>query len=183
MSVADTAIFDAGHTSEMGASININSIPENKEDITLIWFAPDSSTNDDIGKITEELRVINNFIHFPTDIDSCITDIKRIKEEKICLIISNNNAFKLLPSIIKLPQLDSVFIFPENGEELSRLRTVDNDYHKIVDGFDNSNDLIKSIREQVKHINRQLEMVLFYNQHQQGTRDLSEQSPQFLWYY
>ena len=170
--------FDAKHTSEIGLSTTIDCAQENKENATLIWFDPVTNTTDDIEKIKEDIKNINNFVLYPTDITTCIDYMKSITEEKILLIISGKNAFKLLPSIINLPQLDSVFIFPENREEVSRLC---DDYFKIVGIFDNANDLIISIKENVKHINRHLEVFSSYNQYQQGTRDLSKQLGEFLW--
>jgi hypothetical protein len=178
MSRDDGTSSKAERMSEMISSTVIDSIQENKENVTIIFFDPIMSTSDDAETIKEELWVVNNYILFFTDIDSGISYIRSINKEKIFLVTSGNNAFKLLPDIIDLSQLDSIFIFPENRTEFNRLL---DDYSKIVDIFDNLNDLIASIKENIKHINIQLEVLSFYDQYQQGTRDLSKQSTEFLW--
>jgi hypothetical protein len=121
MSRDDGTSFEAEHMSEMRSSTIIDSIQENKESITIIYFDHVMSTSADTETIKEALWVVNNYILFFTDIDSCITYIKSINKEKIFLITSGNNAFKLLPNIIDLSQLDSIFIFPENRTEFNRL--------------------------------------------------------------
>jgi hypothetical protein len=74
--------------------------------------------------------------------------------------------------------LDSIFLFPANRNEFNYLR---DDFRKVVEIFENSNDLLISVKENIKQTNRQMEQVSFYDQHQQGAFDLSEQSSQFLW--
>jgi hypothetical protein len=163
---------------ERRLSTTDNSIQENKETITLIWFNPVVNTTDDTEKIKEDLLVVNDVVLFPDDIDSCITDIKSRKTEKIYLITSANNALKLPSNIIDLSQLDLMFIYPENREESKHLR---DEYPKVVEIFDNANDLLKSIKKSIRHSNRQLKILSFYDQHQQGTCDLSQQEAEFLW--
>lgn len=170
--------FEDEHMSEMRLSMTNDFIQENEENLTLILFNPVVNRTDDNEKIMEDLRAVNNVVLFPTDLDSCITDIKSNEMEKILLIISANNAEKLPSNIIGLSQLDSIFIFTENQEQSNHLR---DNYPKVVDIFGNAKDLIKSIKESITHNNRQLKILPFYNQHQRGTRDLSEQSAEFLW--
>jgi hypothetical protein len=169
--------FEAEHMSSVGLSTVIDSIHEDEEEVTLIWFDPDMNVTDDIEKMEKNLWTVNVFL-FPTDMDSCIADIKSREKEKIFLITSSNVASKLLPEIINFSQLDSIFLFPANRNEFNYLR---DDFRKVVEIFENSNDLLISVKENIKQTNRQMEQVSFYDQHQQGAFDLSEQSSQFLW--
>lgn len=156
----------------------VDSIQENKDSVTLIWFNPTGTTNDEIEKTKDGLLAINDFVQCFEHVDLCTNHMKSINREKIFLIISGNDAFKLLPSVVNLPQLDSIFIFPENEEKFHRLLE---DFPKIAGIFSNCDMLLKGVKDNIKHVNRQLEVVSFYDKHQYGTRDLSEQSVEFLW--
>ena len=151
---------------------------ENRENITLIWFDPVPNGTNDVEKMKEDLRALINFMLCASDIDSCTAYVKSIKKEKIFLIIGGNNAYRLLPNIINLSPLDSVFIFPENSENFGRLY---HDFPRVVGIFDNVNDLLKAVKENTRQVNRQLEMASFYDKHQQSTRDLSKRFGGFLW--
>jgi hypothetical protein len=164
--------------SKIGLSTIIDSIQENEENITVIWFDPIMNTTDDTEKMKKDLCAVSNVVLFPADIDSCMTDIKSREREKIFLITSSNNASKLLPNINGLSQLDSIYIFPEDRQKFNHLR---DDYPKVVNIFDNANDLLISINESVTHNSSQIKILSYYDQYQQGTRNLSEQSAEFLW--
>ena len=179
MSIASRTNAINSRPTDTLTSDKISSIDqENKENITLIWFNPIPDQTNDIQQIKNKLQSIIYFILSPEDIDTCIAYVKSIKEEKIFLLIPLINTYELLPKIINLQQLDSVFIFPENPKECTRLYE---DFSKVVGIYDNVDNLIKSIIENNKRVNRQIEVVSFYDQHQHGIRDLPEQSPNFLW--
>ena len=166
------------HLTETELPMDTNLIQVNEDNVTVIWFNPIMSTIADTEKLKKDLRAVNHTVLFPNNVDSCITDIKSKEMGKILLIISRNNAFKLLPKMIDLPQLDSIFIFPENRVESNHFR---NDYSKVVDIFDNANDLLISITESSTQNNWQLKILSSQDQHQQGIRSLSDQSADFLW--
>ncbi|CAF1158459.1 unnamed protein product [Adineta ricciae] len=158
-----------------------NPMQENDENIALIWFDPVTNSPDNLEEIKKRLQAMNNLIRFPTNIDECINSVGSFNKEKIFLILSNDNAFKLLPKISNPSKLKlySVFIFPTNRDKCKRLRC---DYPMIVDIFDNHNDLIKSIAQHIKGVNRQMETIAFYDQYQRGSRALFERSAGFLWF-
>ncbi|CAF1304860.1 unnamed protein product [Adineta steineri] len=174
----DGTTFEADCVSEMSALTTTDVVQENTADVALIWFDPTMNASDENEKI-KDLLLINNFVRVYIDLDLCITYIKSEKEKKIFLIISGNDAFKLLPSITEPTQLDLIFIFPENQNEFNRLCE---DYIKVAGIFDNYNELIKSIKDDMEYVNTQMEIISFYDQHQHGTRDLSDQSTDFLWF-
>ena len=151
---------------------------ENKENITLIWFQSVPDQASEVEQIKTQLRTVHDFLICSSDIDDCIAHVQSIKEERIFLITTVSNAYQLLPKIINLRQLDSVFLFPENPEECVRLYE---DFSKVVGVFDHIDALISSIKENTRHVYRQMQVISFYDQHQHGTRDLSEESPDFLW--
>ncbi|CAF1561438.1 unnamed protein product [Adineta ricciae] len=149
-----------------------------EEDIVLIWLKSTTDTPNNIDEIQDELQTVHNSIRIHNVIDECINDIKS-RKEKIFLIIAENQVSACLSEVNKLSQLDSVFVFPgipqEDGHSYS-------DFHKIRCIFDKLEALIKSIKENIKMLHRQMEVVSFYGQYQQGTRDLEDQSSEFLWF-
>jgi hypothetical protein len=162
---------------EISEMMSQMTIDENEKDTTLIWLNPVTDGTDNVEKI-RNLRIVNGAVLFPPGVDFCIDAIKKRETEKIRLIISAENVLKLSPDIIGLPQLDSIFIFTKNREKSTHLRE---DCHKVVDIYDNANDLINSIEENIKQSRKQLKEKPFNDQHQRGTRILSEQSGDLLW--
>jgi hypothetical protein len=95
---------------------------ENKESITLLWFDPNIGSHQDTEKTKEQLRQINDYVKFYTDLELCVTYIQSIKSEKIFLITSGKRASYILPRISNLRQIDSIFIFcmkPERYQHLT----------------------------------------------------------------
>jgi FKBP-type peptidyl-prolyl cis-trans isomerase (trigger factor) len=74
--------------------------------------------------------------------------------------------------------LDSIFIFPGNRDHYNRLF---DDFYKIINIFNNLDELKASIKDNIKHLNKQIQLFSFYDVHQQSLRDISTQSPEFLW--
>ena len=158
--------------SKKTSSLTINQIEENKENVTLIWF---QSVQE---KTKENLRVVNNLVLCPETIERCIMEIESRKEDRIFLISERSNINQLLPKIKDLHQLDSVFIYPENAEELNGVKV---DSTKIVGSFKNGETLIESIRQNTKRVDKEMEMTSFYDHAQRSTRNLSKESAEFLW--
>ncbi len=152
----------------------------NKGNVVFIWFESTINTSDEIMKTKENVRLINNYTFFPDSINSCVHDMESIgNEKKIFLIISGNDAYKLLsPTVHGLRQLDSIFIFP--GEQ-NEHKYLSDKFNKIVNVFDNSDELLTSIKNNLADAENQMELFSFYNQKQQATQDLSEESAKFLW--
>ena len=143
-------------------------------DIVLIIF---QSTTDVDNNIQDDLEAIDNCYIFIDDIDACITKIESTKE-KIFLIISGNKAYALLPRIIHQSQLDLIFIYPAIPKDYERLYE---DFPKVLGIFDDSIELIEAMKENIKKVSRQVEVISFYDKNQRSTRDLEEQSTEFLW--
>lgn len=156
--------------SEMMSSMTIDVEEKNT---TLIWFNPDNDSTEHAMSIRQNLGMSNNEPLFPVDVQSCIDNIKRRNMDKIILVISADNFRKLPSDIINVRQMDSIFIFPENRETCSYLRDIND---KIVEICSDPKDLMNSIEKK----NRQNKKIVL--EYQRGTRSLTEQSSEILWY-
>lgn len=156
-----------------------DSTQEKEENVCIIWFNPETPLLDNtLAQIKKELSVNKSSISFHNDIDQCIDLIKSLKNTKVFLIISGNNILKYRSQIDNLPKLYAIFIFPEEPEKYERVKDA---YSEIVGIFGNTIDLIKSITKKLRFVNEQDEIISFYHHHQQGARELSERSGNFLW--
>ncbi|CAF0837435.1 unnamed protein product [Rotaria sordida] len=152
---------------------------ENKEGITLIWFDPNIRPREDTEQTKQQLRLINNFVIFSTDLEQCIQLIESIDKEKIFLITSGSKATQILPRISSCHQIDSIFIF---STKKNRYEYLLNEYSKIIAIYSNLHDLYESIKEQIDFVNEQIEKFCFFDQHQRLIQDLSKESAEFLWF-
>jgi tetratricopeptide (TPR) repeat protein len=151
----------------------------NKESTTLIWFDPNIGIKKDTENTKQQLRRINDYVIFYTDLDECIKFIQSIFDEKIFLITSGSKASKILPYVCCLRQVDSIFIF---CFEKAKYEYLCDDYSKIIGIYVVLDDLCQSIQQQVELVDKQLHTFSFYDQHQKSTRDLSKQAAEFLWF-
>ncbi|CAF3747438.1 unnamed protein product [Rotaria sp. Silwood1] len=152
---------------------------ENKESTTLLWFDPNIRSNEDTERTKEQLRSINDFVIFHTDLHQCVPYIQSIDKEKIFLITSGSKAAQVLPLISHLPQVDSIFIFCMQKDKYQYLI---NEYPKIIGIYDQLDDLCSSIREQIDLFHKQLQTFSIFDHHQKSTKDLSKESAEFLWF-
>ncbi|CAF1019426.1 unnamed protein product [Rotaria sp. Silwood1] len=150
---------------------------ENKENITLIWFDPNIESYEEIEKIKNQLRLINDYVIVCTDFEQCIRYIESIHREKIFLIISNLITLEILPQINSFIQIDSIFIFSIKKDQDKNLL---NEYRKIIGIYINFDDLVQSIKEEIDFINNQIETFCIFDQYQILTKDLSKESAKFF---
>ena len=169
-------------TSPNPAGSIFSSTPQsiNPEGITLIWYDERLETTDDTKETAQELREVNNYVLFYSDLLSCVDYIKSVTNEKIFLITSGKSASDILQEIHELPQVDSIFIFCMKVE---RYQDFLRDYEKVIGIYDDRAILIHSIQQNTELLQKQLDTFSFYNEHQEkATRDLSEDSAVFLWF-
>jgi hypothetical protein len=148
---------------------------ENKEDVTLIWLDKTIDTS------RTKLREVTNYVLLYTELEPCIEYIRSINTERIFLIISGNYAEACLNQIHDLPQVDSVFIYCINLNKYKNQFLNSEQYTKIVNVFDNEDQLIESIREELNDLHKQLTIFSLYKK-QKSTRDLLKESACFLWF-
>ncbi|CAF0878688.1 unnamed protein product [Rotaria sordida] len=148
---------------------------ENKEDVTLIWL------DKTIDTTRTTLREITDYVVLYTELEPCITYIRSINNERIFLIVSGEYAEECLEEIYNLSQIDSIFIFCMNILKYKN-KFINSKYiSKIVGIFDNEDQLVKSIREELDYLHKQLSTFSLYEK-QKSTRDLSKESASFLWF-
>jgi tetratricopeptide (TPR) repeat protein len=148
---------------------------ENKEDATLVWL------DGTIDTTRTTLREITDYVLLYTEIEPCITNIRSISKERIFLIVSGGYAEECLHQIHDLPQIDTVFIFCMNLSKYENELINSERYPKIIGIFDNEDQLIKSVREQLDDLQKQISTFSLYEK-QKTTRDLSKESASFLWF-
>jgi len=163
-----------------GSYNDIDNPKENKETTILIWFDPTIGKNDDTKQTQDKLREINDYVIFYEDLDLCATYIQLAKNERIFLITSGQQTSKILPKILHLRQVDSIFIFCMNIKRYEYLLT--NEYTKIIGIYNDLDRLSKSIREQLNLVDQQIQILNLFGKHEQSTKDLSKESGQFIWF-
>ena len=150
-----------------------------KESITLIWFDPKIETHHDSTLTQQRLREINDSVVFHTELQSFLTYIDSIENEKVFLVTSGACAMELLSRIHDLHQIDRIFIF---CMKISKYQHLFNEHRKVVNVYTTLDSLCESIREEVDLVYKQMESFTFFHQHQNATKDLEKQSAEFLWF-
>ncbi|CAF1412436.1 unnamed protein product [Adineta steineri] len=156
--------------------ITKRSFPEddNDEQIIIICFHPNSQIED----MNKQLNQMNNHVIFHTELESCISFIQSVKNEKIFLIIFDTYVCKLVSHIDIFQQVHSILIFYTKLEDFKylfheQLNTI-GVYHRL--------DFFYSVlQEQINLIAEQFFQWTFYDQTNFLKRDLSKQSSDFLW--
>jgi len=150
---------------------------ENKEITTLIWFDPNIGSREDTKITMKKLREINDYVVFHNELELCLTHIRSIANEKIFLVTSGARASEILPHLLSLRQIDSIFIF---CMKISKYEHLMNKYSKIIGIYVKIDSLCESIREQMNLVNKQFETFSFFDQNQKAIKDLSRESAEFL---
>jgi tetratricopeptide (TPR) repeat protein len=154
-------------------------VEENKEDFTVVWLDGNIDDSPDSLQTQTRLRNVNNYCQFYTNIQLCLDFIRTVNNEQIFLIVSGVLARSILPQIHSLRSLASVFIFCANcHNHLSLLK----EYPKVVKIFPDENSLIESIPKAICLASNQTLSFSLFDQKQKSTKDLSKDSPSFLWY-
>jgi hypothetical protein len=102
--------------------------------------------------------------------------IKRVKAEKIFLIISSDIRQDFLSECNSLDAIDSIFIYSESNQVMTNAMT------KIVGIYICESDLIESIRKTLRLCEKNQAAFSLYNQQEKNTRDLTQESGSFLFF-
>ncbi|CAF1078768.1 unnamed protein product [Didymodactylos carnosus] len=151
----------------------LEKLPSNKEDITIVWL--DKYINDAIEHTKILLNKINDYVQVYRDPYQCLSDIES-KQEKIFLIITGSYAENFLTDFHIKPQIDSIFIYCAKREKYTNLLQK---YNKIIGCFDLEQELIKSVH-QTTELKSYANFSLLDNNNQQQ-HFLTRQSALFLW--
>ncbi|CAF3620755.1 unnamed protein product [Rotaria sp. Silwood1] len=152
---------------------------ENKESVTIIWFDPYIGLYEDAETTREQIRRINDYIIYCSDIEQCMGLIQLIHQETIFFITTGSTASKILPIISAFRQIDSIFIFCMNKDRHEHLL---NEYSNIIGIYVHLNDLCNSIKEQIDFIQKHIQTCSFFDRYEKSTKDLSKESAHFLWF-
>ncbi|CAF4412546.1 unnamed protein product [Didymodactylos carnosus] len=154
---------------------------QNKEEITLIWFDNTIDLNDKaIRRSTQIYREINDYILFYTEQTKCINYIESIKNEKIFFVVFVLCAKDLISKIHSLKQIHSIFVYcTENKQNYEYLLT---DYTKVLGIFKDQQALVKSIKSNLRLVQKQSSIFNLYDQQQKSFRNLTKESSSFLWF-
>ncbi|CAF2781795.1 unnamed protein product [Rotaria sp. Silwood2] len=151
----------------------------NKEDITLIWFDTHMEYNNHAEQTKKQLHEIVDYVVFYTELESCISFIESIHNEKLIFVISIYDASRILPYVATLTQLDSIFVC--NWEKTNNEHLIC-EHSKMIAMYNELKLLCLSIREQVDFLDRHLQIFDFFDQDELLTRDLSKQASDLLWF-
>ncbi|CAF0735286.1 unnamed protein product [Didymodactylos carnosus] len=154
----------------------------NEEDVTLIWLdVQRDATDEETNKMKAMLRLINDYVLFYQDQETCLEYVGVIQKEKIFLILSGSASLPFLELVHDLKQVDSVFIFGQYHEE-DRIDSLMVKYPKIIGIYDEIYQLRLIIRKTMDLLEKQTAAFSLYDQKQKATRDLSKESGSFLFF-
>ncbi|CAF2745527.1 unnamed protein product [Rotaria sp. Silwood2] len=135
--------------------------------------------NNDVERITAQLRQINDYVIIHTELDSCMAFIQSIYNERIFFVLSIHDISRVLSHIATLSQIESIFIF--NWDEI-------NDEHLVVENskligvYDKFDALYLSIQKQVEFFDEHFETFSFFDLNENLIKDLSKQTADLLWF-
>ncbi|CAF4912653.1 unnamed protein product [Rotaria sp. Silwood1] len=152
---------------------------ENKESITIVWFDSNIHLYNHAKNINEQLRQINDYNLYYSEIESCINYIQSIDKEKIFLITSSINASQILSQINTLSQIHFIFIFDFDKEQSNAFIVDDLKFIGLYTKLDN---LYLSIQEQIEFDEELFQTFSFFDQHEYLIQDLSKQTSDLLWF-
>lgn len=146
-------IRDDGKVPEIVASMTIH---DNETNTTQIEFGRDVETTENASTIKMTHRMTNKDALLPINVSLCIDDIKQKGVKRIVVVVGAENVLKLSLNLL--------------------------DVAPLVVICENPNDSISSIQKNTKQNSKELKKKPFDDQYLRGTRMLSEQSAQLLWY-
>ncbi len=110
---------------------------ENLEDITIVWFDRSVKQSKDCIDFQSRIRhIINNVIIFD-DCIACKDNLLSIEQEKIFLIVSENDGESLITSVHHLSKINSIYVF---CFEKIRHKEWSKNYSKIRGVYENKDD-------------------------------------------
>ncbi|CAF3736158.1 unnamed protein product [Rotaria sp. Silwood1] len=136
-------------------------------------------SNNHAEQTKKQLGQINDYVVLYNQLESCISFIHSIHNEKIIFVSSISDTLQILSHIVSLPQTDSIFVFNEekvNNEHLVLEQS------KLIGIYDELDLLCLSIKEQINFLDQHLQTFSFFDQHEHFTKDLSKQTADLLWF-
>ncbi|CAF1608096.1 unnamed protein product [Rotaria magnacalcarata] len=158
----------------------LEDLPDNKEDIQLIWLDKQIGTSPDTRMTEKMLKLLNANTRFYKNENECLQMIENLQGQDILLVVSRIFAHSILPRIHELRAIRGIFIFCEAS---NLYRCLLGDYSpKIVDIYNDRDSLLKSISKTMRLIEKQNIVFHLFDRKQNSTRDLSRNFTTFLWH-
>ncbi|CAF1232788.1 unnamed protein product [Didymodactylos carnosus] len=157
---------------------------DNKEDVTLIYYDENISSDDDTTKMSDILKRINNYVLVCSDRKTCLKYIEETLNEKIFLILSGESATNddLLDEIHDKKQIDSIYIFCIKRQSYEALLT-NSKYSKIIDIYTDYNRLLKNIKENMQFVVKQSTAFTLVHQDEKAMRNLNKEGYEFGFFF
>ncbi|CAF3728137.1 unnamed protein product [Rotaria sp. Silwood1] len=153
-------------------------LPENKEDILLIWLNSNMDESEDCLFTQQMLMNLNTNVQFYTEVSTCIDLIRHVRNEPIILIVSSTLVENVLSQVHNCRALSSVIIFCINTSYVPNRRK----YPKIVDKFTDHLSLQQAILQSMSFVSKQLVVFKLFGKSQRSTRDLSHETLKIFWH-
>ena len=154
---------------------------KNRENITLIWY--DTKTvdenNTDVTLTKKCLREIANCVQCYHERDPCLNYIQSISKEKVFLVMSGSLSERDMDLFHRLKQIEAIFIFCFQRHKYLQLK---NKFSRIADIYTEQNELLLSIKEQVRHCDLNMTSFNHYQLSQKHTRNLNRECGSFIFF-
>lgn len=113
-------------------SITVNNYRDNYESYSCFWLDRDVNITEENCETQQKIREVINHLIIYSDLRSCESKIREIKNEKIIFIVSGSYGKEIIPRIHNLPQLLRCYVYCSNLEENRKWA---NGYNKVNDRF------------------------------------------------
>ncbi|CAF1512603.1 unnamed protein product [Adineta steineri] len=121
---------------------------------------------------------LNSTAQFYTDCNRCIDLSKSIRNEQVLLIVSNTLARTVLQEIGHCRSIVSIFILCSDCQDQESLNS---EYDKLVKRCLDQDSLLTTVSQTINCLEEYRMTFSLFDQEQRSSRDLSKDSPSFLW--
>ncbi|CAF1393239.1 unnamed protein product [Adineta ricciae] len=149
-------------------------IPDNKEDIVLIWFVESMNDEKYFKRATDRLRECNNSVLLYTEYELCMDYIRSVVTEKIILILSGKVIETIISDIQPLDRVDSIFIL--STDKIQYNISLEN-RTKIIGNYIDINSLTTAIETRSHRILKQESGIIFSDNTDQNAVRNPDQNP------
>ena len=165
--------------SESCRNIRWDRILENTEDHQLVVFDENVNNPTKLEEVQTRFLQLNPGAKFCNDSNQCVSLIKAMKGERVLAVLPSCFARIILKEIHLLHSLAAVVISSASHEYDT---TLIDDFNKIVRICIDQDSLLEVLRQTVTVLRRQTSAFSSFHQKQKSMRNLSQDSPSFLWH-
>jgi len=156
--------------------MNTKDIKHRTQTFRLIWLRTNTDkSNEDFNNIIIKLKHQINFVDTFTDIDQCIDFLTDLTESKVLMIASKTLIHLLISSIHDVPQLDSIFIYPDDNKDVQQQWSKIKGVHSEIDS------LCNSLKQLITYTDYNMIPISFISVDEMSNRNLDELDPSFMY--